>query len=584
MESDKSFHKLATDCTHEWIRDIYKIIDGKAPRYVADAEAKPISHSTDEINQIRRFMYDEVKRRRSKEGVKYQSLTECKDEMAKRSMQTMRCIMDVSPTKDGDKLVPSGNSKFVADGFWNPQFGTGTWDDPSMYSFATTPVSMFPQEATAYYSNGGIATVIIDKKAKGVLINGYSFEGEGWTPDEFERLHDYGEHCGYGEAVADGLRDGLVYGGSVAYPRFKSDNVETLEWDTDDLVAWGVIKQNCIDHWVTADRWNCVLVPNWNVTARDYLTPSHYYIPIGGVKVATKRSAIIRPRKLPYWGMLPQIGWGISDFEGYISSILAYMICIGAISIMFQQMSLLFHVMPLDGILAQNGVEAANQMLEYNTAAIDSASITHPRSINSFGEIKVVERHYEGVDKLIEALKVDIGARSEMPTSVIFPSQPTGLADSREEDVLLKQAESIKKIAVSVAPQLKQITRILALSCFGPEYFQGAGGEAKLDALSVTFEQPSIQTAEKQAEAGDKFATMIQTLVGAGFPLDAAVKQTLKFFPDVEVPEEIMTRLEEANGPQPEDMVNAPTLATLMEQGKFPAIFAGANGNGNGRG
>ena len=104
MEDGKSFHKLATDCTHEWIRDIYKIIDGKAPRYVADAEAKPISHSTDEISQIRRFMYDEVKRRRSKEGVKYQSLTECKEEMFKRSMQTMRCIMDMSPTKDGEKL------------------------------------------------------------------------------------------------------------------------------------------------------------------------------------------------------------------------------------------------------------------------------------------------------------------------------------------------------------------------------------------------------------------------------------------------------------------------------------------------
>jgi hypothetical protein len=559
MEGEKSFRVLAERATAPWVKRVFDIISTRAGQnYVADASASPIVHTTDEIREIQRIMYDEVRSRYIADGMKMQTLEECKRDLTGRA------------------------EGIVRDGFWNPMSGVGSADDPGMFNFAYTPVSMYPHEATAYYSNGGLGQVIIDKKAKGVLINGYSFEGDGWTPDEIKRLHDYGELVGFGEAVSNGLRDGLIYGGAVVYPRLKGDNVETLEWKVVDLLNAGIITQNCIDHFVVVDRWNTVLVPNWNVTARDYLYPSHYYVPIGGVKVATDRSAVIRPHMLPYWGMLPQIGWGISDFEGYIQSILAYQIVIASIPVMAQQMSLMFHVIPLDGIIAQNGVLAADEFLKQNTQAMQSWSILHPRTINTFGEIKVVERNWSGYDALVMLLRDDIGARSEMPTSVIFPTQPTGMASDRQEDVMLKQAEAVKKIGSTVEPQLKPLARILALSYFGPDYFVGEN-EKKLATLGVTFESPTIQTAEKQADSGAKFSQMIGQLVTAGMPIDAAMKTTLVFFPDVELPAEVMERIEQLPEGNPPDMVPAPTLAELMEQGQLAQELQAAGG-GNGQG
>ena len=219
-------------------------------KHVSDAAEKEANHSLDDIAEIKRIMYGATLARRAEVGDSFQTV----DEFCKK----------------------------VHDGFWNPRSGIGSQDDPGRYNYAYIPVSMSPQEATAYYASGGIPQTIIDKKAKGTLLNGYTFEGDGWTPDEFKRMHDYGERIGFGVAIADSLRDGLVYGGAIGYPRFKQDTVHTLELTQAELLKGGFITQHCIDHFVTTDRWNCVLVPNWNVTARDYLTPSHYYVPIGG--------------------------------------------------------------------------------------------------------------------------------------------------------------------------------------------------------------------------------------------------------------------------------------------------------------
>lgn len=502
------------------MREAFKIIRARELEhkrtFVADHLRHPIAHSTDDIEELKRIQYNAVRAGRVADGVGYQTLDEAKKRM----------------------------TSFVTDGFWNPLAGVGSYDDPGMYAFAYVPVTMSPQEATAYYSSGGIPQVIIDKKAKGVMTEGYGFEGDGWQPDEIKRLHDYGEQTGYGDAIANAIRDGLIYGGSVLYPQMYQDDARTLEMNVEGMLAAGVLKLNSISHWVATDRWNCVMVPNWNVTAKDYLFPSHYYVPLGGVKVATARSAVVRPRMLPYWGMLPQMGWGISDYEGYVPSILAYQILIASIPIMAQQMSLLFHELPLDATIAMNGIDDLKEFIAHNDDAMRTWSMTHPRTVNTIGKIGAVERSYQNFDQLAKLLREDIGARSEMPESVIFFSQAGGFQDSKDEGNLLKQAQAVRKIAVAVGPQLKATARILAMSCFGPEYFQGEVGKRKLRTLALTFDPPEVETPAQRAESGAKFATTFNQLVGSNLPVDIAMKLTLIFFPKVEIPKDIMERLE----------------------------------------
>lgn len=521
---------------------MYRIISSRLPTgYVADsAEPLPeaLAHPPDDLKEIRQIMYDAVQSERRKVGQRFQTLEESIDSTKSRVLSILRRkpILD----KDGKD---TGSVNYVADGFWNPVSGTGSLDDPGVYNYAYIPVSMSPQEATAYYASGGIPAVITDKKAKGALLNGYSFEGDGWEQDELKRLHDYAERVGFGAAVSDSLRDGLVYGGAVCYPRLKQDTSATLEYSVQQLLEEKIITADCIEHFVTTDRWNTVIVPNWNVTARDYLTPDYYYIPIGGVKVATKRSAVVRPKMLPYWGMLPQIGWGISDFEGYIPAYLAYRLVIMAIPIMAQQMSLLFHEIPLDGVIAMNGLESVRELLAHNDQVVRSWSIMHPASISSFGKVGAVERHYEGFDGLVKILQTDVCACAELPQTVLFPAEPHGLADSRGEDVTLKQAESVQKIAITVAPQFKRVTQILAYSCFGPDYFNNEAGKHKIQTLSLSFNPPSIQTPSEKAETGGKFAQFVANLTTAEFTPKVIMELAKQFFPDVEITDEMMDEI-----------------------------------------
>lgn len=537
----------------------------KAGDFVADAEIPPTAHTTDDIKELKTIQYNAVHEARIADGQKLQSL---------------------------EDLLGNLKKHFVQDGFWNPMSGIGSVDDPGMYSFAYTPVSMSPQESTAYYASGGIPRVIIDKKSKGILLNGYNFEGEGWKPDELKRMHDYAELIGFGEAQTNAVRDGLVYGGSILYPRLKSDNTMTLGLSVDQLLKAGVVTKNCIEHFVTTDRWNCVLVPNWNVTARDYLHPDHYYIPIGGVKVATERSAIIRPNMLPYWGMLPQMGWGISDFEGYIPPILALTIVVMSIPIMAQQMSLLFHEIPLDSIMMAGGAGAGSptdEIIKANNAAMRSWSVLHPQTVNSFGKIGAVERHYEGFKDLVSTLLDYIGACSEIPSSVLFPSAPSGLASDRGDDVKLKESGAIQKVGASVRPQMKPVARIIALSCFGPEYFAGERAHL-LDTIGVTYDSPTVVTPSEKAETGAKFAEMVNKLVSSDIPVDAAIDLARQFFPGVQIDEAIMSRLRQIPGGPPDGYGGAAELGGVMEQGQLieklltpGSYLATVPVNGNGR-
>ena len=95
-------------------------------------------------------------------------------------------------------------------------------------------------------------------------------------------------------------------------------------------------------------------------------------------------------------GMLPQIGWGVSDFEGYIPSILGYQLAISQIPIMFQQMSLLFQAIPLDGVLVQNGPKEIEKLIKANEQRMREWSMMNPKAMaNCAGNISHSETSLE---------------------------------------------------------------------------------------------------------------------------------------------------------------------------------------------
>lgn len=429
----------------------------------------------------------------------------------------------------------------VQDGYANPISGIGTMIDPGMNTESFIPISILPGEATAYYANGGIPARIINKKAGCLSLEGVQFECADMTPDNLQKLNDYANECGFSDAYAQGITQALIFGGSTVYPVLLGDNPLTYQLTLKELFKKFKKEKDFISYWVTADRWNCVFVPEYNITAQDYLYAKSLFIPLGGVRVSTDRMAMVRPTKLPFWGAIQQMGWSTSDFEGWIKDFESYQIMKMSLPIMAQQSSLMYHAIPADGLIIENGPEFAKQFFKENEAQMREWSILHPRAINSVGEIKILDRTYSGYNELLHQSELALCAASGVAESILFAEKSTGLASDNEEDVTLKQSEMIRLLFNTVAPSFKNCIKILVYSCFGLNSEQ-----AKIaDKVKIKADNGVIISDSDKAQLGQSFSTIAGQFVAMGIPLAKAVKIAQTFVPSAEIDEETMQAFEE---------------------------------------
>jgi hypothetical protein len=397
---------------------------------------------------------------------------------------------------------------------------------------------MSPNEVTAYYSNGGVAARIIDMKSQGILVNGYRFLCDNLTPADLEKLKEYADSVGFDKEFVNSVRDGLSYGGSLLVPALKSDNAISYSMSISELIKEKKLVKNSIERFWSADRWNAILIPDYNISAADYLMPRSIFVPITGKEVNTSRAAVIRPKQLPYWGTIRQMGWGISDMEGWIRSLLGYEMCIASIPIMAQQMSVMYRHIPLDGIIAQNGPAFAQQFAEGMSRQMVEMSNIAPKTFNMVGEIKTIERNYSGFPELVSILQQDVGAKADISHSVLFNTMSTGFSKNTD-DISMKQANTVQNIGNKLIPQLQPIVKMLVYSCFGPDSEQAKYA----DMVRIDFDTPVVLTNEQRNAAGTVFASVLTANIGAGLQPADAIDLAHSFTPDIDMPDGLMERL-----------------------------------------
>jgi hypothetical protein len=508
------FQKLATECSDESLRPIFKIIDDVQSKsgVMDSSSASPIG--IDGIQEIQELMLSNIRANITNDGIPPQTLVQAKERAA------------------------SGIANLVADSFYNSVNGIGTSFDPGYYNTADIPISLSPNEATSYYASGGIPAMIIDTKAGGMLVNGYRFIGNGWKPEWLEKLKDYADSLGFDRVVRDSNRDGLIFGGSMLVPAFKRDNALTYQMGEKQLIKEGILKKGCIDYFWHADRWNCVLIPDYNIAASDYLEPKQIFVPISGVSVNTERGSVIRPRQLPYWGTIRQMGWGVSDMESWIRSLLAYEMCITSIPIMAQQMSVMYSHMPMDALIQAGGANAAKALAAELQKQMTTMSNVAPKTFNTALELKVVERNFTGFPELVSILKQDVGAKAELSDSIIFHTSASGFSDNKE-DSTIKEAGSIQKVANRVIPQYQNSVRMMVYSLFGPDSEQ-----AELaDHVRLDFDSPIVLTNEERNQAGATFSAVFTAMITGGLQPGDAMEVGKAFIPDIELPQDVIDRL-----------------------------------------
>lgn len=438
------------------------------------------------------------------------------------------------------KNVAIAFNKIAGDNLVNPKNKVGTLIDPSVFTHSQIPVMMGPWEGSSVYAPGGLPATIIDKKARGMVMHGASFRSENkqiWTNDKIEMMEAAAEVTGFNDHISDASADSYIYGGSILYPVFKGDSPSSYRRPIDRMK----LDKDCIDRWVNTDRWNTVVVPSYIVTAKDYLRPDTIYIPQSALEISTTRIAMIKPKQVPYWISLYNIGWAPSDMSGWLRAYYGYEITCQAIPVMAQQMSLVLYKMPLDALNSTIGPTKVRELMEINEEKMSEWSSLSPKAVNMVGDVEVVDRTYSGFEQFIGAMKSNLAAQAELPEPVLWHTPNKGFSDNTTES-LLKQSETLQMKQKFLERCMTPCTDALIAHVFGtdsPEW------EHRHE-LKMTFSKPIISTEKDLAEVGARFAASISSFVNAGVSPDTAIELSSQFFPTVKVTDEMLAKAKES--------------------------------------
>ena len=292
------------------------------------------------------------------------------------------------------------------------------------------------------------------------------------------------------------------------------------------LLKLGVLNKDCIDYFITLDRWNTFIIPPYNPTQKDFLRPDAYTIPFLGSDVYHSRCArVVTAKQAGYWGQVINQGWGISDLCGYLQSGMNYKVAIQSLPLMIQQMSILARTVNVDGVLATEGSNALDSLVELNTVRTREASADNPITMDVLGDIKSINRNFGQVPELIRLLRQDLASDATLPEPLLFSSEKGNFSSGDDtQGNLFKQNESIQMIHKELEAQFKQLAKIMIIDALGVS-------KEVIEALPYTqihFDQPVIANALERSQIGKYHSETVFNYVSARLPIDIAVEMADK--------------------------------------------------------
>ena len=500
---------IANKSSDSFVKNYYDKLAKTGHQTTIAGDSTPILQlNANQVDELQALQYTEVQSRYIKAGIQTESIQEA---------------------YKGVEARIAGDSQLV-----NSKNKIGTLIDPSVYTHSNIPIMMGPYDGSSIYANGGLPTDIINKKSRGMVIQGAAFKGQEkfWDSDRIQRLEESAVTTGFNDAVSDASCDSFIYGGSILYPVFKGDTPGKMLQELKNIA----LGKNCIDRWVSVDRWNTMIVPSYIVTAKDYLKPKSLYIPLSSLEINTSRVAIIKPRPIPYWVALYNIGWAPSDFTGWLRSYYGYAIVCQSIPVMAQQMSLVLYKMPLDALQATIGPDKVKKLMEINEEKMSEWSALSPKAVNMVGEVEVVDRTYSGFEQFVGAMKSDLASSCGIPEPSLWHTPNKGFSDNTTES-LLKQSETLRMLQRFLERSMGPCTEALIAHTFGTDSEEWK----HRDTIQMTFNKPVISTEKDLAEVGARFAASVSSFVQAGVRPDTALKLSEQFFPTVKITEEMLT-------------------------------------------
>ena len=486
----------------------------------------PMSMLEEAQSLVEKAVREDTEATARKSGIQLDSVKSVSDRANQNIGIIMDCLQSNKPMTAEEIRKKAQSPQGIRDSIVNGRWNINNLADPSRANLSLPNVYISPWEANSLYSQKGIFETIINKKSKSILLNGCNLENNHLTQKQIDLVKEKMEVHNFKNILAESTLTSLVYGGALTFPLFKKDTPVTTALTLNALLKLGVLGKDCIDYFVQLDRWNTFIIPPYNPTQKDFLRPDVYTIPFLGSDVYHGRCArVVTAKQAGYWGQVLNQGWGISDLCGYLQSGMNYKVAVQSLPLMIQQMSILARTVNVDGVLATEGSNALDGLIEANTIRTREASPDNPVTMDVLGDIKSINRNFGQVPELIRLLRQDLASDAVLPEPLLFSSEKGNFSSGDDtQGNLFKQNESVQMIHKDLECQFKQLAKIMVIDALGTD-------KDVLEALPYTqihFDQPVIANALERAQIGKFHSETVFNLVSARLPIDIAVEMADK--------------------------------------------------------
>ena len=502
----------------------------------------PMSMLEEAQTLVEKAVKEDTEATARKSGIQLDSVKSVSDRANQNIGIIMDCLQSNKPMTAEEIRKKAQSPQGIRDSIVNGRWNINNLADPSRANLSLPNIYISPWEANSLYSQKGIFETIINKKSKSILLNGCNLENNHLTQKQIDLVKEKMEVHNFKNILAESTLTSLVYGGALTFPLFKKDTPVTTALNLNALLKLGVLGKDCIDYFVQLDRWNTFIIPPYNPTQKDFLRPDVYTIPFLGSDVYHGRCArVVTAKQAGYWGQVLNQGWGISDLCGYLQSGMNYKVAVQSLPLMIQQMSILARTVNVDGVLATEGSNALDGLIEANTIRTREASPDNPVTMDVLGDIKSINRNFGQVPELIRLLRQDLASDAVLPEPLLFSSEKGNFSSGDDtQGNLFKQNESVQMIHKDLECQFKQLAKIMVIDALGTD-------KDVLEALPYTqihFDQPVIANALERAQIGKFHSETVFNLVSARLPIDIAVEMADKnVSSDVRTNAEILDKL-----------------------------------------
>ena len=486
----------------------------------------PMSMLEEAQTLVEKAVKEDTEATAKKSGIQLDSVKSVSDRANQNIGIIMDCLQSNKPMTAEEIRKKAQSPQGIRDSIVNGRWNINNLADPSRANLSLPNIYISPWEANSLYSQKGIFETIINKKSKSILLNGCNLENNHLTQKQIDLVKEKMEVHNFKNILAESTLTSLVYGGALTFPLFKKDTPVTTALNLNALLKLGVLGKDCIDYFVQLDRWNTFIIPPYNPTQKDFLRPDVYTIPFLGSDVYHGRCArVVTAKQAGYWGQVLNQGWGISDLCGYLQSGMNYKVAVQSLPLMIQQMSILARTVNVDGVLATEGSNALDGLIEANTIRTREASPDNPVTMDVLGDIKSINRNFGQVPELIRLLRQDLASDAVLPEPLLFSSEKGNFSSGDDtQGNLFNQNESVQMIHKDLECQFKQLAKIMVIDALGTD-------KDVIEALPYTqihFDQPVIANALERAQIGKFHSETVFNLVSARIPIDIAVEMADK--------------------------------------------------------